>query len=316
MHILGPGMRGESAVSTGTLVLLMALATLALGYAVRWFVLERERHRQATASVRSPRPNFGDWVTGLGANFLDTLGIGSFATTTAVFKLRNRVADERIPGTLNVGHALPTVTQALIFIAVVSVEFVTLVSMIAAAVMGAWIGVGIVTRLPRRAIQIGMGVALLAAAALFLATSLQWLPGGGDALGLHGGVLAFAVAASFALGALMMLGIGLYAPCLILVSLLGMNPLAAFPIMMGACAFLMPVGGGAFVRAGFYDLRAALGLTLGGIPGVLVAAFIVKSLPITWLRWLVLAVVLIAAMQMLLSARRTTSGANTEDSPA
>lgn len=302
-------------MSTGTLILLLALAALALGYAARWFLLERARRQQGGGDGTSPRPGTIDWLTGLGANFLDTLGIGSFATTTAVFKLRGRVADERIPGTLNVGHALPTMTQALIFIAVVSVEFTTLISMIAAAVAGAWIGVGVVARLPRRAIQIGMGIALLISAALFLATNMDWLPGGGDALGLHGGVLAFAVVASFVLGALMMLGIGLYAPCLILVSLLGMNPLAAFPIMMGACAFLMPVGGAAFVRIGRYDLRAALGLALGGIPGVLVAAFIVKSLPIEWLRWLVLVVVLIAAAQMLLSARRSAPAAAAADVP-
>ena len=299
-------------MSVGPLLLLSALAALALAYAARWWTIERRRCA-ATGAV-SPRPSAGDWSTGFVANFFDTLGIGSFATTTAIFKLRGRVADEDIPGTLNAGHALPTVAQALIFIAVVTVDFVTLASMIAASVAGAWIGVGVVTRLPRRAIQIGMGVALLVAAALFLATNLEWLPGGGDAQGLQGATLAFAVAASFVLGALMMLGIGLYAPCLILVSLLGMSPLAAFPIMMGACAFLMPVGGGAFVRAGRYDLRAALGLTLGGIPGVLIAAFVVKSLPVIWLRWLVLVVVLIAAAQMLMSARRSRSGAASDSS--
>lgn len=289
-----------------------ALALLALAYAWRWYALERarrQRDRDADAGV-SPWPRPGDGLTGFVANFFDTLGIGSFATTTAIFKLRGRVADDRIPGTLNVGHALPTIAQALIFIAVVSVDFVTLAGMIAAAVAGAWAGVRVVARLPKRAIQIGMGIALLVSALLFLATNLQWLPGGGDALGLHGATLAFAIAASFVLGALMMLGIGLYAPCLILVSLLGMNPLAAFPIMMGACAFLMPVGGAAFVRSGRYDLRAAFGLTLGGIPGVLIAAFLVKSLPLEWLRWLVLAVTLYAAVQMLLSAR----GARTEAS--
>jgi uncharacterized membrane protein YfcA len=288
-----------------------ALALLALAYAWRWYRLERARRRPdiGRGADEPSRPRPGDWLTGLVANFFDTLGIGSFATTTAIFKLRGRVADDRIPGTLNVGHALPTIAQALIFIAVVGVDFVTLAGMIAAAVAGAWAGVRVVARLPKRAIQVGMGIALSISAALFLATNLQWLPGGGDALGLSGATLVFAIGAAFVLGALMMLGIGLYAPCLILVSLLGMNPLAAFPIMMGACAFLMPVGGAAFVRSGRYDLRAALGLSLGGIPGVLVAAFLVKSLPLEWLRWLVLAVTLYAAVQMLISARRTRTHA-------
>jgi uncharacterized membrane protein YfcA len=288
-------------VNTGTWILLSLLVALTLWYIARWYTLERRRN----AAV--PRaPDAIDLATGFASNFFDTLGIGSFAPTTAIFKFRRRIRDEDIPGTLNVGHALPTVTQALIFIAAVQVEMWTLVGMIAAAVLGAWLGVGIVARLPRRAIQIGMGVALLIAALLFLAKNLNWMPGGGDAVGLDGARLAFAIAMSFLLGALMMLGVGLYAPCLILVSLLGMNPLAAFPIMMGSCAFLMPVGGARFVRSGRYDVRGALGLALGGIPGVLVAAYIVKSLPIEWIRWLVLIVVVYAAVQMLLSARRET----------
>src|SRR5262249_49943560 len=176
--------------------------------------------------------------------------------------------------------------------------------MIAASVLGAWLGAGLMARLSQRAIRLGMGGALLIAALLLLAKNLDWMPGGGDATGLEGVKLVLAIAINFLLGALMMLGVGLYAPCLTLVSLLGMNPLAAFPIMMGACAFLMPVGGARFVANGRYHLRSALGLALGGIPGVLVAAFVVKSLPVGAIRWLVLAVVVYTAVQMLIAARR------------
>jgi hypothetical protein len=203
---------------------------------------------------------------GFATDFFDTLGIGGFAPTTAIFKLFRRVPDELIPGTPNVGHALPTLTEALIFIAAVTVDPLTLISMIAASVLGAWLGAGLVSRLPRRAVQLGMSTALAAAAVLLLMTNLGWMPGGGEAAGLGGARLAFAVAVNFALGALMGLGIGLYAPCLILVCLLGMSPLAAFPIMMGSCAFLMPIGGVRFIRTASYSPRAALGLTLGGIP--------------------------------------------------
>ena len=149
-----------------------------------------------------------------------------------------------------------------------------------------------------------MGFALLTAAGLFTAYNLELVPGGGEAFGLHGSRLYFAVAMNFVLGALMTLGIGLYAPCLIMVSLLGMSPLAAFPIMMGSCAFLMPTAGMRFIAAGRFDPRAALGLALGGIPAVLLAAFVVRSLPLVWLRWLVVAVVLVAAISMLHSAVR------------
>jgi uncharacterized membrane protein YfcA len=251
---------------------------------------------------RRLRPSTEDCAVGFVTNFFDALGIGNFAPTTAYYKLRRRVADENIPGTLNVGHSLPVVVEALIFISAVAIDVVTLVTMIGAAVLGARLGVGVVARLPRRAIQLGMGVALLFAGALFAAKNANWLPGGGSELGLHGARLIFAVGVSFILGALMMLGIGLYAPCLILVSLLGMNPLAAFPIMMGSCAFLMPIGGERFARTGRYDVSAALGLTLGGVPAVLMAVYVVKSMPMVWLRWLVVFVVLYAATLMLRSA--------------
>jgi uncharacterized membrane protein YfcA len=302
-------------LNAGTIGLLSALAIVAAAYIGRWWALERTRAGAPAVTVAAGpapfeptrRPQVSDALIGFATNFFDTLGIGSFAPTTAYFKLRARMPDEQIPGTLNTGQALPTMTQALIFIATVSVDLTTLISMIVAAVLGAWLGVGFVARLSRRAIQLAMGAALLCAAALFLASNLHWMPGGGLSLGLSGTRLVVAVAANAGLGVLMMLGIGLYAPCLILVSLLGMSPLAAFPIMMGSCGLLMPVGGAGFVRSGRYHLGAALGLTLGGIPGVFVAAYIVKSLPIAWLRWLVLVVVIYAAIQMLRSARESQS---------
>ncbi len=299
-------------MNIGTLLLLSALGALTLWYISRWYLLER------SGRTESAVPGVADILIGLVTNFFDTLGIGSFAPTTAIYKLRRMPPDEQIPGTLNAGHALPTVTQALIFITAVSVDLATLVSLIAAAVMGAWLGVGVVARLPRRAIQVGMGVALLISALLFLSRNLGWMPGGGESLELRGVALVFAIGVNFALGALMMLGVGLYAPCLILVSLLGMNPLTAFPIMMGACAFLMPIGGARFIRSRRYNLRSALGLVFGGIPGVLAAAFVVKSLPIVWLRWLVTFVVLYAAFLMLNSARaqaKPDAGTHTAASP-
>lgn len=294
-------------MNTGAIALVSLLAVIALAYIARWWQLERAGGLQGAR-----KPRLTDALVGLVTNFFDTLGIGSFAPTTAYFKLRARMPDDQIPGTLNAGQALPTITQALIFIAIVSVDLTTLISMILAAVLGAWLGVGVVSRLSRRAIQIGMAAALLCAALLFLASNLHWIPGGGNASALHGAKLLIAVAVNFLLGALMMLGIGLYAPCLILLSLLGMSPLAAFPIMMGSCGLLMPIGAAGFIRRGRYNLGAALGLALGGIPGVLAAAYVVKSLPIVWLRWLVLCVVVYAALQMLKSAR---SPSRIEDMP-
>jgi len=255
---------------------------------------------------------------GLGAvtNFFDTLGIGSFAPTTAYVKLRAMVPDSFIPATLNVGHCLPTVAQALIFINLVRVDPLLLVACIAAAVAGAVIGAPIVTRLSLRAVQAVVGIALLVAASLYGMTNLGLMPGGGAALSLGGGLATFAVAAHFVMGALMTFGIGLYAPSLVLLSLLGLNPTAAFPIMMGACAFLMPVSGLRFMRTERIDLRVVIGMALGGVPAVLLAAFVVKSLPLQTLRWGVVVVVLYSAALLLRSAARRVPVAGAEAIPS
>ena len=287
-------------MSLATKWLLGALCVLAIAYVWRWCVLARTASRGKPAA----RPDAKLVALGFVTDFFDTLGVGSFAPTTSAFKLFRLVRDEDIPGTLNAGHALPAILQALIFIAVVVIDPVTLIAMIAAAMAGAWLGAGVVSRLSRRAIQIGMGSALLVAAALFVAGNLGLIPAGGSATRIDGALLMVAVGINFLLGALMTLGVGLYAPCLILVSLLGLNPIAAFPIMMGSCAFLMPIAGLRFIARGCYDPRAALGLTLGGLPAVLIAAFIVKQLPLVWLRWMVVVVVLYASFTMLRSSRR------------
>ena len=250
------------------------------------------------------RPRWLDTAVGFVTNFFDTLGIGSFATTTSFYRLRKQMPDELIPGTLNVGHTLPTVAQALIYITLVEVEFTTLALLIAAAVAGSWLGAGFVSRLPRRQIQAGMGMALLGAAVLMALTAMHAMPGGGTALRLEGTQLGVGIGVNFVLGALMTLGIGLYAPCMVLVSLLGMNPTAAFPIMMGSCAFLMPAASLRFMRYGRYDMAAAIGLALGGVPAVLFAANLVKSLPLDYVRWLVVAIAGYAAVTLVRSGLR------------
>ena len=262
--------------------------------------------RRLGRSEASPATDLGPPTPtqiGIGAltNFFDTLGIGSFATTTALFRFLRIIPDRIIPGTLNVGHTLPTVVQAYIYTKIVQVDMLTLYSLIASAVLGAWLGAGAVAKWPKRRVQIGMGACLLGAAGLMLMTQLNLFPGGGEALGVRGARLAIGVGVNFLLGALMSLGIGLYAPCMILISLLGMDPKAAFPIMMGSCAFLMPVGSLKFIRERSYGLRAALGLAIGGIPGVLLAAFIVTSMPIYYVRWLVIVVVIYTAITMLVA---------------
>ena len=297
-------------------LLFLALGVFAIAYV--WILVAGLRRQKAAADDGAPQAGAPALLaTGFVTNFFDTLGIGSFATTTTIFRHWKLVRDEHIPGTLNIGHTLPTIVQAYIYTTIVPVDSRTLILMIIAAILGAWLGAGVVAGWPRRRIQIGMGVALpiLALAMLLASSQLGSLPGGGTLLGLTGARLAIAVTANFVLGALMTIGLGLYAPCMILISLCGMNPTTAFPIMMGSCAFLMPIASARFIRAGCFDRRATLGLLAGGIPAVLIAAFIVKSLPLAQVRWLVVIVVLYTAANLLRTAYRERPGARVSAGP-
>ena len=297
------------------LILFLVLGILTAAYILFWIASVRRTRRQDAERLQPASavvPDVWQILTGFVTNFLDALGVGSFATTASIYTLRGMVPDEMLPGTLNVGHALPVIAQAFIYISLIEVDPITLATLIAAAVVGAWIGAPVVARWPRRTIQIGLGSVLIVFACLMMMSQLDLLPIGGDSLALKGALLATGIFGSFWLGALMTLGLGFYAPCMILISMLGMNPKAAFPIMMGACAFLMPVASMQFVRRERYSLRPALGLTLGGIPGVLLAAYIVRSLPLGAVRWLVVVVVLYTATTLLQSAIRERRRAASE----
>jgi uncharacterized membrane protein YfcA len=242
-----------------------------------------------------------EYPVGLVFAFFDTLGIGSFAPTTAALKFQGKIADELIPGTLNIGLNVAAMLEMVIFVTVIVIDPVLLMATILSAALGAWVGAGVVNRMPRPAIQLAMGAALLIAGCVFAATNLHLLPGGGIAYTLTGWRFALAVGVNFVLGALMSVGIGLYAPCMIVVTLLGLHPLAAFPIMMGACGLVQPTAGLQFFRSGRFGFGTSIALTIGSIPGVLLAAFVVKQLPLAALRWLVVLVVIYAAVTMLRS---------------
>ncbi len=243
------------------------------------------------------------FCTGFATDFFDTLGIGSFAPTVAMMNvLKMNVSDRLIPGTLNVSHTIPVVLEAFIFTTVIEVEPVTLISLIGAAVVGSYLGAGIISKMDERKIQIIMGVALAITATLMLLAQLGLMPGGGDSIGLTGIKLVIGVVGNFILGALMTAGVGLYSPCMAMIYFLGMSPDVAFPIMMGSCAVLMPVASIKFIKEDAYAKKTSLFITLGGIIGVFIAAFLVKSLPLNILKWLVIFVIAYTSITMLKKA--------------
>ena len=275
----------------------ISLALLTIWYSI---VLTRDflRHKKNLEPVSWVKTG----IIGFVVNFFDVLGIGAFAPQTALLKFTKQTEDRLLPGTLNVSNTLPVLIQAIIFITVVEVEPVTLVAMLLAAAAGAILGAGIVSKLSEKKIRLVMGVALLITASFMFANKMNWIQGGGTAIGLYNVKLVIAIVVNFILGALMTAGIGLYAPCMALVFALGLSPQVAFPIMMGSCAFLMPPASVKFIKEGAYNRKAAVAMAIPGMVAVLIAALIVKSLPLDTLRWIVIVVIVYTSVVMLRAA--------------
>ena len=222
-------------------------------------------------------------VTGFVANFLDTLGIGSFAPSSAAFKLTKAVDDVLVPGTLNVGDTVPVCVEAFLFFGFVEMDVMTLVLMLVASVIGSIVMAGIVSKFDRKKVRYALFIGLFILATVVLMKNLNVGPFGtqGTALGLSGIKLVIAVVGNFIFGALMSIGVGLYAPCMAMVLALGMDAGCAFPAMMGSCAYLMAFGNGPkFIKEGRYDMVASLTQAIFGAIGVFVAYAFVKSLPL------------------------------------
>jgi uncharacterized membrane protein YfcA len=275
-------------------ILLFALAIWFTIILTRDFILHKNKLENSS------------WVKtamiGFVVDFFDVLGIGSFAPQIALLKFTKQTEDRVMPGTLNVSNTLPALVEAIIFIKIIEVDHLTLVLMLASATIGAVCGAGFVSKFSERKVRITIGLALLIAAFFMLANRFGWIQGAGESTGLSGIKLVIAMIVNCALGALNTAGIGLYAPCMVMVFALGMSPKVAFPIMMGSCAFLMPPASAKFIKEGAYNRKASFSMTIAGTIAVLIAALIVKSLPLDLLKWVVFFVIIITSIVMLRAA--------------
>jgi uncharacterized membrane protein YfcA len=279
---------------------MLAALLVPLGLAIIFFTLILVR--AAIAERAAPRPEA--IVLGAVVSFFDTLGIGSFAPTTAWMKFRRLVPDRLIPPTMLVGLTPPAMAESVIFLILlgVKVDPVLLFGCAIAVLLGGLIGAPLVAQARVWVVQLVVVIGLVLAAIAYAMTNLHLFPGGGTAAGLPMGLTIAAIAANFAFGILLNFGVGNYAPTLVTLSLMGMDPRLIFPIMAAGAAVM---GAGACVRhiqMGKMDLKVVVGLALGGVPAVLVAAFIVKTMPLEILRWLVIVVVLYAAAVMARAA--------------
>jgi uncharacterized membrane protein YfcA len=242
-------------------------------------------------------------IIGFITNFFDTLGIGSFAPLTALLRGFKQIQDKLIPGTLNVSVTIPVMIEAFVFITIIEVEIITHFYMGLAAIIGSAFGAGIVSNLSEKLIQRIMGIALIITAFLMLSGQMEWIKelGVGKAIGLTGIKLIIAVLVNIALGAFQAAGIGMYAPSMALVYLLGMSPAVAFPLMMASSAFALPSASIRFIKEQAYNRKAAISITLSGIIGVLIAAFVVKSLDVYVLTWVVIIVIIYTGITLIKS---------------
>ena len=290
----------------------MIVNILLIGLVLLVFVFAYFFAKDVIANKDEPkvRPYWLMGLTGLITDFLDTLGIGSFVVTTAIFKATKAVDDKVIPGTLNIAHAIPTAAQALIFISVVKVDVITLVALIVAATVGAWLGAGIISKFSRRKIQLTMSIALALTALLMILSMVGLVEGHGNATGLSGVLLIAGIVGNFILGLMMTAGVGLYAPCMAMLFLLGMSPMVVFPVMMGSCAFLMPVAGVRFIKTGKYARKPAAAIAVMGCFGVLIAAYVVTSLPLDILKIVVIVVVIYTSGIMFWTAKKNKTTNN------
>lgn len=249
---------------------------------------------------------------GVIANFFDTLGIGSFAPTSTMFKVFKSCDDVLVPGSLNVGDTVPVCVEAALFFGLVEMDVLTLVSMIVASILGSYLAAGIVSSFDRKKVRYALFVGLFVLATIMF---MKWKGVGpfgsvGTELGLRGVKLIVAIVVNFILGGLMSIGVGLYAPCMALCVLLGLDTGCAFPAMMGSCAFLMAFGNGPkFIQEGRYNMHACWMMAIGGAIGVALAYFIVKSLPLYWLTLMVVIVCYITSFLYLKDAIKKGSAA-------
>lgn len=265
------------------------------------------------------RKNLGEgslWVAGVigfVTDFLDTLGIGSFAPTTMLFQITKYLKNDRLlPGTLNAAHTVPVILEAFIFIKVVEVAPMTLFALVLAAIAGSWIGSKAVSKFSEKKVQTFMGIALLVTAVIMALKQLgmlDMLGAANTATALTGVKLIIGIIGNFILGSLMTIGVGLYAPCMAMVYLLGLSPLVAFPIMMASCAGLMPVASAEFIKSGDYSRKGAIGITIGGVIGVVIAVKFVTSLNMDILTWVIIAVIVYTGITYLMKGLKKNDSA-------
>ena len=279
------------------IILVFSLASLTL-YSSALFIKDLINKKNQLETETQILPTS---IIGFIAYFFDTLGIGSFAPLTSLLRAFKQTKDRLIPGTLNVSAMIPVMIEAFVFIIIIEVEITTLIFMVFSATIGSVYGASIISKFSERSIQLVIGFALITTGSLMFLGQIEWIKslGIGNEIGLSGTKLIIATTINFMLGACQAAGIGMYAPSMALVYFLGLSPKVAFPIMMASSAFALPSASVKYIKKGTYNIKASISIAVSGIFGVLIAAFIVKSLNLYYLTWLVIAIIVYTGLSLL-----------------
>lgn len=283
--------------------IILALVIVINALFVWYFIRDLLAHKGQT--LREAGNNAAMAVSQFFIYFFSTFGISDFAIGAALYPKMGWVDARRLPGTLNTACVIPVAVMALAYISTIKVQLLTLVTCIVAQAIGAYISPRFVVRLPANIIKRFIGVGLIIAAIMIIAGIMGWIKGGGHATGLSGLPLVALGCVCFILGGLNNIGIGSYALTMVTVYLFGLDPTVSFPIMMGSATFSVAIGAIQFIKFDCYSRKITLFSAITGVIGVLVAAFVVKSLDLEKLKWVVVVVILYSAYGMLASSRNT-----------
>lgn len=292
-------------MNTVTTIILTLIVIVNGIFAIK-FLKDLNKNKQAMK--KEPGSNLFLAISSSIIFFFSTFGISDFAISTILYRKKKLVEDTKLPGTLNTQCVIPVAVMALAFISVITVDMTTLVVCIVAQIIGAYIGPRFVVKLSATVIRRFIGAGLVIATVLILAGKFNLIPSGGTATGLTGGKLAIAAICLFIFGALNNIGIGSYALTMVTIYALGMNPAVAFPIMMGAATFSVPIGSMEFIKFGQYSRKITLFTSTFGLIGVLTGVYLVKGLDVSMLQWVVAAILLYSGVSMLVNEYKLAKG--------
>lgn len=286
------------------MVLAILLGLLVIFNGAFAFQMSRDMYKHRAEIFREPGNNIAMSIYSFFLFLLSALGISDYAISEAVYPKTHWVPTKKLPGTLSVQCTIPAAIMALAFVKSVKLDILTLIIPIICQALGSYIFPRFAVRLPVKTIKRIMAIGLLLAGFFIVAGKVGWVPAGGAATGLHGWKLLVLALLTFLAGCLNTIGIGSYSIVMVTVYMLGMNPIASYPIMMGASGFSVPLGSSQFVKMGAYSRKISLFTSIFGSLGVLVAVFFVKNLNISVLQWIVVVVVVYSAVTMWIDSMR------------